>query len=325
MNSSRTRTLISTGLVVALVLVFSLTATKFFTWSNVTLIFKDAAYTGILALGVAFTIIGGGIDLSVGGIVCVVAIITARAASSGVPGILCILIAIAAGGLCGALNGLIITKLHVSEFVTTLADGFIFFGLGIVFSFRDDGRIITKYIKNPGFFTIGQTAGNSGIYYITIVFIVAAILLYILQTRFRFGLYTYAIGSNNKSAMMSGVNNDMIKFIGFVISGVCAGLTSGLVCANQSSANAGMGKNMEFMAIAACVVGGVALGGGRGNAINAFLGALFMTIIMNGLLKYGLSTAWQFIFQCIIIILATVFDALFIRMNDRRLRTLAES
>jgi ribose transport system permease protein len=321
MNVKRTRTLITIGLVAALMLIYSLTTSDFFTWKNISLMLKDSAYTGILALGVAFVIIGGGIDLSVGGIVCTSAIVCARAADLGMPGIVCVLIAVIVGGVCGAINGFVVTKLHVSEFVTTLATGFVYFGLGMVFAFRQDGRILATYITNESFNAFGLDIG--GLYYITIAFVILAAILLIVQTRFRFGLYTYALGSNAKSAQMSGVNNDYIKFLGFVICGMCAGLAALFVCANQSTATVSLGKNMEFMAIAACVVGGVALGGGKGDALSALLGALFMTVIMNGLYKYGITTAWQYVLQCCIIIAATTFDAQFNRVNDRRLRALA--
>ncbi len=173
------------------------------------------------------------------------------------------------GAVCGVINGFIVTKLHVSEFVTTLATGFIYFGLGMVFSFRQNGRIFAQYLTNDSFNVFGRDIG--GLYYITIAFVILAAVLYVIQTRFRLGLYTYAVGSNPKSATMSGVNNDNIKLLGFLISGLCAGLAAAFAWALQSSAAINLGKGMEFMAIAACVVGGVALGGGKGDALGALL------------------------------------------------------
>jgi ribose transport system permease protein len=272
--------------------------------------FKDSAYVGIISLGVAFVMIGGGIDLSVGGIVCTSAIICARAASiNGMPGIICVIVAVVAGGICGLINGFVVTRLHVTEFVTTLASGFIFSGLGLVFAFRQSGRLVAKYLTNASFNAFGKDIG--GVYFITIAWIVVAATLLILQSRFRFGLYTYAVGSNPKSAKMSGINNDKVKWIGFIISGLCAGLAAAFICANQSSAAVSLGKGMEFQAIAACVVGGVALNGGKGDSIGAVLGALFMTAIMNGLYKYGITTEWQYVLAGAIIIIATAFDAQF--------------
>ena len=321
MNAKQTRTLITVGLVIALMMVYTLTSSDFLTWRNISLLLKDTALTGLIALGVALVIIGGGIDLSVGGIVCTSAIIAARLAFLGAPGIVCFLIAVATGAVCGIINGFVVTKLHVTEFVTTLASGFIFFGLGMVFAFRIDGKIVAKYLTNDSFNILGQDVG--GLYFVTIAFFLLTAVMYLILTRFRFGLYTYAVGSNPKSAQMSGVNNNRIKFLGFVICGAFGGLAGAFACSNQSTASIGLGTGMEFTAIASCVVGGVALGGGRGDSVNAFLGALFMTVIMNGLYKYGITTAWQYVLQCIIIIAATTFDAQFGRINDRRLRALA--
>jgi ribose transport system permease protein len=302
-------------------LIYSLTSSDFLTWRNITLLLKDTALTGIIALGVALVIIGGGIDLSVGGIVCTAAIIAARAADLGLPGIVCFLIAVVTGAACGIINGFIVTKLHVTEFVTTLATGFIYFGLGLVFTFRDHGKILAKYLTNESFTVLGRDVG--GLYFVSIAFFILTAVMYIVLTRFRFGLYTYAVGSFSKSAQMSGVNNDRIKFLGFVICGACAGLAGAFACADQSSASINLGTGMEFTAIASCVVGGGALGGGRGDSINAFLGALFMTVILNGLYKYGTTIAWQYVLQCCIIIIATTFDAQFNRIHNRRLKAMA--
>ena len=321
MNAKQTRTLITLGLVIALMLIYTLTSTDFLTWRNISLLLKDSALTGLIALGVSLVIIGGGIDLSVGGIVCTAAIVAARAANLGLPGMVCFLIAVVIGAACGIINGFIVTKLHVTEFVTTLATGFIYFGLGMVFAFRVNGRIVAKYLTNDSFNILGQDVG--GLYFVTIAFILLTAVMYIILTRFRFGLYTYAVGSFAKSAQMSGVNNNRIKFLGFVICGAFAGLAGAFVCSNQSTASIGLGTGMEFTAIASCVVGGVALGGGRGDSINAFLGALFMTVILNGLYKYGTTTAWQYVLQCVIIIAATTFDAQFNRIHNRKLRALS--
>ena len=322
MKIKHTRRLISVGLVVVLVLVYALTTDNFFTWRNLSLVLLDSAYVGIVALGVAFVIIAGGIDLSVGGIVCTAAIVCARVSCiEGMPGIVAMLVAVLVGCLCGVINGYIITKLHVTEFVTTLAMGFVYTGLGLMLAFRENGRIIAKYLTNESFTAFGKEIG--GVYYMTIAWIIIAAIMLVVQSKTRFGLYTYATGSHLKSARMSGVDTDKIKWLGFIICGACAGLAAGFVSAYQSSASASLGSGKEFEAIAASVVGGLVLGGGKGDAIGAMFGALFMTVIMNGLYKYGISTEWQYILQGAIIILATSFDAQFNKINEKRLRALA--
>jgi ribose transport system permease protein len=119
---------------------------------------------------------------------------------------------------------------------------------------------------------------------------------------------------------MSGVNNAMIKASGFIICGLFSGLAATFTLAYQGAVSLTTGTGMEFQAIAACVVGGLVLGGGQGDSIGAFIGALFLTLVMNGLYKYGISTAWQYIFQGGIILFATAFDAQFNKLTERRLR-----
>jgi ribose transport system permease protein len=158
----------------------------------------------------------------------------------------------------------------------------------------------------------------AGIYNITVVWVVLMVVLMIVLTKTHFGLHTYAQGSNAKSALMSGVNNDFVKSMGFVICGACAGLAAAMVVAKNAAAPVSLGNDVAFQAIAACVVGGIVLGGGRGDPLGAFLGALFLQLILNGIYKYNLPIAWQSILQGGIIVLATAFDAQFNKLTFRR-------
>jgi ribose transport system permease protein len=147
------------------------------------------------------------------------------------------------------------------------------------------------------------------------------VVLMIVMTKTNFGLHTYAQGSNAKSALMSGVNNDFVKSMGFVICGACAGLAAAMVVAKNAAAPVTLGSDVAFQAIAACVVGGIVLGGGRGDPLGAFLGGLFLQLILNGIYKYNLPMAWQSILQGGIIVLATAFDAQFNKMSFSRRKT----
>jgi ribose transport system permease protein len=315
------RRLISVGLVVVMALVFTFTTTAFFNARNIFLLLKDTAYLGLIAIGVSFVIIGGGIDLSGGGIVCVVAIICSRLAMTGLPGIIVVLSGVVLGGVCGVINGLLVTRVHLTEFVATLATGFVFTGLGLLFAFRDNGKIsgnlVSKSISNQSLLALGKTVGP--VYIITIVWIVLTVIAYFVMSKTKFGLHTYAIGSNPKAAGMSGVDIDKYKTVGFTVGGACAGLASILVIANMGAATASLGSGYEFQAIAACVVGGIVLGGGKGDPIGALVGSVFMILMLNGLYKFGLPTYWSFIFQGGILIVATAFDAQFTKIAQKRL------
>jgi ribose transport system permease protein len=318
MSSKNIRRLITLFLVVVLWVVFALTTKNFVTLRNTLQLLKESAFVGLIAVGMCFVMVGGGIDLSAGGIVCLVAILCSRLSFiSGIPGIVVLLCGVVIGALIGTFNGFLVTRLHLTEFVATLASGFVYSGLGLVLAFHLNGTLITKSITNESFLAIGKSIG--GLYWITVVWLVVAVAAMIVMTRNEVRHTYLRPGSNAKSAQMSGVNNSLIKATGFIICGATAGLASGMQVAYQSAASATLGTGYEFQAIAACVVGGVVLGGGKGDQVGAGLGALFMVLILNGLNKYGLSSAWQYVAEGVIIVVATAFDSSFNILMTKRL------
>lgn len=316
MKNKSIRRLITIGLILIMVLVFALTTDYFLSLRNISQMLREAAYTGLLAVGMSFVMIGGGIDLSLGGIVCATSIICARLSLSGLNGPTCLIIGIAFGCLLGLINATLVTRLHMTEFVATLASGLVYSGMGLLLAFREGNTIVTKALTSKTFLAFGKTIG--GFYYMTIIWLIVAIIAFLVMSRTVYGRHTYAVGSNSRAAEMSGVNNLRIKTLGFVIAGGIAGLTAFLMTAFQGSSTVSMGTGMEFQAIAACVVGGIAMSGGRGDAIAAVLGAIFLALIKNGLNKFGLSTAWQYVYMGAIIIFATAFDAWFRSVASER-------
>jgi ribose/xylose/arabinose/galactoside ABC-type transport system permease subunit len=301
--------------VLALGLTYTFTTDSFLSTFNILQLLKDSAYTGLISLGMSLVIIGGGIDLSAGGIVCLCGVACARASFiPGIPGIAVILIAVLAGAACGLFNGLVVMKLHLSEFVTTLASGFVFSGLALITTFKSDGRPVPMKLTNLDFISFGYN--YSGLYKITIVWIALAILMQVVLTRTRFGLYTCALGANEKSALMSGVKKDRIKISGFMACGSFCGLAAAMVVAFQTATTQTLGNMMEFQAISACVVGGIVITGGKGDALAACLGAFFMTMVTSGLLKYGLSTGAHYLMYGAVIVIMINFDAQFSRLTD---------
>ena len=317
MSNKNRRRLITIGLIVALGLVFGLSTEFFFTSRNIFLLLRESAFTGLIALGVVCVMVGGGVDLSAGGVACFVGVMTARVSLiPGIPGIIVILIAVAVGMACGLINGLIVTKLYLSEFVTTLATGFVFSGLALLTTFREYGRMATVLLTNKSFLEFGKNTG--GLYYISIAWIVCAILMQFVFTKTKLGLYISAMGSNPRAAQMSAINVTGIKISVFLFSGAFSALAAAFVVAYQTTSTLTLGSGMEFQAIAACVVGGVILGGGKGDALSAFLGAVFMVLIQNGLYKWGLSTGGFTMLQGLIIVLITNFDTLLGFLGKRR-------
>ena len=317
-NAGMIRRLVLIGILIVMAAVFSTTTSGFLGLRNVAIMLRSSAYLGLIALGMSFVIIGGGIDLSAGGAVCLVSMLCVRFSTTGVPGILVVLAGVFLGAVCGLINALLITKVRLTEFVATLASGFAYTGLTLIVSFRDNGTITTVPILNAGFKAFRGDIG--GIYYMTIMWVILTAVMYLILTKTRFGLYTYSIGSHSKSAGMSGIKTDRIKAQGYLICGACAGFAAVMQTAFVGSSSLIIGTGYEFMAIAACVVGGVVLGGGKGDVISAFIGSLFLTMLLNGLFKYGLATTWEYILQGAIIIVATSIDAISMKIAGKRLR-----
>lgn len=319
MNSKQIRTLITLLLVIFIALFFGLTSNSFFTSRNVSQLLRDSAYVGTIAIGMCVVMISGNIDLSAGGIVCFAGCICARLANMGLPAIVVVLGTLVVGVALGYLNSVMINHLHLTPFVATLAAGFVYSGLGLVFAFRDShGRIVNQMIQNRGFAALG---GKVGMIYLNVIFWVVLIaIIYFVQIRTKFGMHVYAMGSNENAAKMSGVLLVRNKALCYMICGLMCGIAAVFTVSYNQTATPSLGSSMEFQAIAACVVGGVVMSGGSGNAIGAGLGALFMTTLTSGLLKYGIGSDWQYIFQGAIIIVATGFDAVFTKVTNARLR-----
>ncbi|MDR2486387.1 MAG: ABC transporter permease [Clostridiales Family XIII bacterium] len=320
MKPKTLRKLITLGLVLAMALLFGMMSDSFFTGRNIAMLFRDASYVGMIALGVSFVVIGGGIDLSANGIVCFVGMVCARlGVVEGMPGFLVVAAGVAAGALCGLINGLCVTRLHLSEFITTLASGYIFGGFAVFLVFREAGNVVSEAVTNASFLSIGGRIPRTHIFWFSVVWVLLAVVVYLVQTKTRFGLHTVAMGSNPKSTAMSGVDVGFLKVAGFVLAGLFCGIAGAFQVAYQSASTLTLGNMIGFQAVAVCVVGGIVLGGGRGDAMGAFLGALFMVMLLNGLYKFTSSPALQFLFQGVIILVAIFFDSCFNRLMEHRL------
>lgn len=310
MKQSAVRKLVSLGLVIILIIGFGLTTTTFLSINNFFNLFREVAVIGLVSIGVTFVIIGGGIDISTGAILGLTAMAVSRMVDATLwPIWVIVLIALLIGAACGIINGLLVTKLNLSEFIATFSTLFIFRSMVYIIGFREDGYLVTKMITDPYFMKIGGTF--NGFYYMTIVWLIVVVLSYILLRKTVLGTYIYAIGSDKKAARMSGINVDRIKILTFVISGICSALAGVLLLAWQGSVALSSGQGMEFQAIAAVVIGGVALAGGKGDTVGTALGSVFMIMVVNGLYKYNLPTEYQTIAYGAIIIIMSIFDAVY--------------
>lgn len=284
-------------------LVLSLTTPGFFSLQNVTIILRQVSINGILAIGVTFVIIAGGIDLSLGSVVAFTGVIAALFAHPGeFPLMVPLAMAVLAGLAIGGLNGLVITRGSVAPFIVTLGMMTIARGLALVAS---GGRPVTDLSDGFNFIGGGDLLGIP-----VPILIFAAVILasaFVLN-KTRIGRYMYAVGGNEKAAYASGVRVNTVKLIAYMI---CSGLAAvaGIVLASRITTgqpNAGIAYELD--AIAAVVIGGTSLAGGTGGIGGTVLGVLLIGVINNGLDLLNISSYYQQIIKGAIIIAAALID-----------------
>jgi ribose transport system permease protein len=318
-RQERIRRFVSIGLLLALILIFGSTSEFFLTAGNIFNFLREAAVPGILAVGVTFVIITAGIDLSTGALVAFVAMLCANLLYySTIPVPIILLIGVIVGALAGSFNGFLVSKLKLPDFIATLSTMGIFRGLTLIAAIRENGVISNKVIREPDFIILGGHI--SGLYISTIAFVIIVIIGQFILKKTKFGIYTYSVGANRKSAELSGINADRIKVMVYTISGICCAIGAMFQAAKMQTATAEMGIGLEFDVIAAVVVGGCAFSGGRGDVLGSAVGALFMVILTNGLYKYNFPAAYQIIIKGAVIVAMVIFDSVYQSVIEDRKR-----
>lgn len=318
MNEKQKRQLITLIMVVALVVLFGATTTSFFTAGNISNLFRGASYLGIVAVGLTIVIIAGGNNLSTGATVGFVAMLVSRMVDADMPVILCIIIGIAAGAACGAVDGLLITKLHLPDFVATLATNYVYSGMILAITFRQNNRMVTKALSDQSFLRLGTGVGD--IFYVTIAWLALVIIVQFILNRTKFGIHVYAVGTNASASRISGINVDRVKILAYTISGLMCGIAAIFLLAYEGAASAKTGEVYTFNAICATIIGGAALTGGRGDALGTFLGCIFMQLITNGIYKMNLASEYQTLLVGAAILIMSVFNTVYIRYATRKAR-----
>lgn len=297
------------GIYIAFVLIFaaiSFATPKFLTPSNMMTVLRQISFNGMVALGMTFIIITGGIDLSAGALLCLAGLVSAHYSVAGSEAELPILAAVLAGvgaaTIFGLLNGLIVAKGKLPAFIVTMATMTIVRGICLVFS---DGRPITGL--NDTYKAIGQGSLIS-IPTPVIIFGALIIISVILLQYSRYGRHVYAVGGNTKAAIASGIHADRIKASVYLIGGVICGIAGVALTSRLNAASPQAADGYELDAIAAAVIGGTSLSGGRGTVIGTIIGALLIGIISNGLDILNVSSYYQKIIKGCIILLAVFLD-----------------
>lgn len=302
-----------------LVIFFRIVKSNFLDPSTLAMIAKHVALYGILALGMTFVIITGGIDLSVGSVVGLVGMLTGGMIQEGltirafgvtlyfsVPMI--VLFMLLFGLFAGWINGMIITKLNVAPFIATL--GTMYVGRGFA-NLRSGGATFSDIAGKEGLGNVGlKVLGSNwagipaGVYVFAVLAIIAAVIL----KKTPFGWYVTAVGGNEKSARLSGIKADRMKIFVYMISGFCAAWVGLINTAQLSAAHPASGEGWEMNAIAATVLGGTSMAGGSGTIVGTIVGAFVIGVINDGMTMCGVSEFWQKVIRGLVIILAVVID-----------------
>ena len=294
------------GILVILLLgavVFSLTVPSFFSVDNaITGIGLSAAINTIVAIGMTYVIMTGGIDLSVGSTAALSAVIGADLMQRGLPPLVAVLVALAVGGTAGLVNGLLITRVQLAPFIVTL--GTMTFYRGLALSYTNGQPILSlpDGFKNA----LGGTVVGLPIPLIVALALVAAFTFILRYTKT--GQYILAIGGNAEAVRLSGINTDRYITLTYVIAGMLAAVAALVLIAQLGAAEPILGNGWELSAIAASVVGGTSLAGGKGNIVGALLGALLLSMLQNVLTLIGVQAFYQLLATGLIIIGAMVID-----------------
>ena len=289
------------GLVI-LCAVITFVSPAFMTLSNITNVFTQVSTNAIIAVGMTFVILTGGIDLSVGSTVAISGALAASIIKSTNNVLLAVLAAGAVGIVIGLINGLLIAKGKLQAFIATLATMTIFRGATLVFT---NGTPISKLPEK--FVNIGN--GKIGFMPIPVIttVIVLIIAIYVLSQT-RFGRYLYALGGNEDSARLSGINTTKVKTLVYVISGFASSIAGVIIASRIGSASPNAGTGFELDAIAAVVIGGTSLAGGEGRITGTIIGALIIGVLNNGLNLMNVSPFYQSIVKGLVILIAVLLD-----------------
>jgi ribose transport system permease protein len=295
--------------VICVVLAFS--SPTFLKPDNLVNIIKQVSITAIMAMGMTFVLIGGGIDLSVGSMLALTSVLGASVMVTTNNLMLALITALGSGCLLGFAQGLLITKFKIAPFAITLGGMSIFRGATLLFT---NGVPINKLPDSFRWFGAGEAGILPGA--VICLIIMLAVMTFLLM-KTKFGRYVYAIGSNENTSRLSGINVNFIRTLTYVMSALCAAVAGLVLAGRLNAAHPYSGEGYEMTAIAAAVIGGTSVSGGEGTMYGTIIGALIIGIIQNGLNLLQINAFWQEIVIGSVIIVAVLIDSFRINMSEK--------
>jgi ribose transport system permease protein len=307
-----------TGVIVALIALVTFLSILRPNFLTPTILFQQltgAAFIGMLALGMVFVVAIRDIDLSVGWIFNFSAVIGAKTMVAGLDPWLGALVAVGFGAFLGLVNGVLSVRLRIPVIIITLGTLSVFRGLSLVVN---ESRSVIPPDKTGAFFTLLQVKLFGLIPAVAIAFVVLAVLLHLLLHHTRFGYRVQALGSNPDAALLAGIATDRTRIMVLVLMGAIAGLTGAMFLGFRQAIDPVTGGDYLLPVVAAVIIGGTPLSGGRGTILGAVVGALIIQVIATGVLFLGVDAKWSTFVTGAIIIVAVALDRLVRRQRERR-------
>ena len=293
------------SVLVLLCVIVSIATSKFLKPNNLISVLRQISINAYIALGMTLIIILGHIDLSVGAIVAMSGTLTVGfIVTQGLPIPVAILLGILLGMAAGLISGMIVTYFRVPAFIITMAMMNVCSGVAYVYSGGQATRINNDFFSAIGTGYLFNTIPLPVVYMIILIIVISFLL-----GKTKFGTYIYAIGGNREAARLSGVPIKKVEIAVFTISGVLSAFAGLVLCSRMYSGQPSVGSGYELDAIAACVLGGTSMSGGKGRISGTIFGAMVIGIISNGLNLIGVSSYWQLIVKGLIIACAVLLDS----------------
>ena len=304
--------LLAPAALVVLYVFFSFVGNNFFSLDTAKNILESSYYIGLMAFGVTFIIITGGIDLSLGTVMMCSALLGAYTFKQGWPLLVSVVLTILVGVVFGVLNGTMIAKLKLPPFIATLGTQYVSMGIGSIITKVQSQTWPTATAEIGGWFKkvfiraelFGIKGFPVGAFWLIGFFVIAALILH----KTKFGRYTYAIGSNEEAARLSGINVDNWKIAVYTLSGFFIGMSGLLYAAAYTTITPGTGNGQEMNGITAVVIGGTSMAGGSGTMVGTLIGVFVMSVLKTGLSACGLQAPWQTFFTGVVVIAAVLMD-----------------
>lgn len=284
---------------IVLCAVFSIATDSFLTVGNITDVIRTNTINGLLAVGLTYVILAGGIDLSVDATVCLAGLVAGYLSPTPV---LAVIAGVAIGMLIGTFNGLVLEKSGVQPFIFTLAMSRLVRGIVLA---TTKGK---NYYTIDSSFTAIARSKICGIPTLIIMFVLIIVVTYFALNRSRYGRYVYAVGSNEEAARLSGIRTHRIKVSAYLIAGALAGLAGVLLTARLAGAETNAADGWSLDAVSAVIIGGTSMRGGRGGILNTLLGIFIIAVLNNGMTLLGVPTNYNQLVKGLLMIIAVLLD-----------------